>query len=128
VRAPRQAGRPGLDGGRSPPISEGRRQPSFSGEANDNFQVDNMTDLDSIRLIAHRQNAARYRRLLRTQLTYDERRFIQRRLAQEQAEIEKLQALGVRVPPRLQSPRASTSTVIAAQSLLKGKRGHSLSD
>jgi len=89
-----------------------------------------MTDLDAIRLIAHRQNVARYRRLLRTPLTYDERRFIQRRLAQEQAEIEKLEALGVRAPPRShrQVPRAPASSMIAVQSLSGRKGGQSLSD
>jgi len=63
-------------------------------------------------------------------LAVDERRFIQQRLAQEQVTIEKPGALGMRVPAasRRQSPRASTSAVIAAHSLLGRKGGQSLSD
>jgi hypothetical protein len=34
---------------------------------------------------AHRQNLARYRRLLDTDLTAEERRFVERRVAEEQA-------------------------------------------
>jgi hypothetical protein len=39
---------------------------------------------------AHRQNLARYRRLLDTHLTAEERRFVERRLAEEQAALRRL--------------------------------------
>jgi hypothetical protein len=39
---------------------------------------------------AHRQNIARYRRLLDTDLTADERRFVERRVAEEQAALRRL--------------------------------------
>jgi hypothetical protein len=39
---------------------------------------------------AHRQNIARYRRLLDTDLTADERRFVERRVAEEQAALQRL--------------------------------------
>jgi hypothetical protein len=39
---------------------------------------------------AHRQNIARYRRLLDTDLTADERRFVERRVAEEQATLRRL--------------------------------------
>ncbi|MBW7970394.1 hypothetical protein [Bradyrhizobium sp. BR 10289] len=43
-------------------------------------------------LCAHRSNIGRYRRLLKTELTKFERRFIERRLSEERAAIEKLSA------------------------------------
>ncbi|MFY9834898.1 MAG: hypothetical protein WAK55_00235 [Xanthobacteraceae bacterium] len=39
---------------------------------------------------AHRQNLARYRRLLDTHLTAEERRFVERRVADEQAALRRL--------------------------------------
>jgi hypothetical protein len=39
---------------------------------------------------AHRQNLARYRRLLATHLTAEERRFVERRVAEEQAALRRL--------------------------------------
>jgi hypothetical protein len=39
---------------------------------------------------AHRQNLARYRRLLDTHLTAEERRFVERRVADEQAALRQL--------------------------------------
>jgi hypothetical protein len=39
---------------------------------------------------AHRQNIARYRRLLDTKLTADERRFVERRVAEERAALQRL--------------------------------------
>ena len=41
---------------------------------------------------AHRQNLARYRRLLDTHLTAEERRFVERRVAEEQAALQRLSA------------------------------------
>ena len=42
------------------------------------------------RLRAHRNNIARYRRLLKTKLTDIERQFIVRRLSEEQSALERL--------------------------------------
>jgi hypothetical protein len=39
---------------------------------------------------AHRQNLARYRRLLDTHLTAEERRFVERRVAEEHAALRRL--------------------------------------
>ncbi len=50
----------------------------------------------TIRLQAHRQNIARYRSLLRTRLTEIERTFIDRRIAEEEAEMRRLSALARR--------------------------------
>ena len=44
------------------------------------------------RLRTHRDNIARYRGLLRTKLTDQERHFIERRLSEEQSEFELLSA------------------------------------
>src|SRR5262249_53274514 len=50
----------------------------------------------TIRLQAHRQNIARYRSLLRTQLTEIERAFIDRRIAEEETAMRRLSALARR--------------------------------
>jgi hypothetical protein len=42
------------------------------------------------RILAHRQNISRYRALLKTRLTALERDFIDRRIAEESAEIRRL--------------------------------------
>jgi hypothetical protein len=47
-----------------------------------------MSDLASARLSTHRNNIARYRRLLETNLTEFEREYIARRLSEEQANLE----------------------------------------
>jgi hypothetical protein len=46
-------------------------------------------DKETIRF-AHRANIDRYRRILETQLTAEERRFLERRLAEEQAALKEL--------------------------------------
>jgi RecB family exonuclease len=45
---------------------------------------------------AHRQNLARYRRLLATHLTAEERRFVERRVAEEQAALRRLSGRAAR--------------------------------
>jgi hypothetical protein len=47
-----------------------------------------MVDERLARLRTHRNNIARYRRLLKTNLTDHERQFIERRLSEEQSEFE----------------------------------------
>ena len=49
-----------------------------------------MLDERFARLRTHRNNVARYRRLLKTHLTDLERQFIERRLSEEQSELELL--------------------------------------
>ena len=51
-----------------------------------------MLDERFARLRTHRNNIARYRRLLKTNLTDLERQFIERRLSEEQSEFELLSA------------------------------------
>ena len=50
----------------------------------------------TIRLQAHRQNIARYRSLLKTELTEIERVFIDRRIAEEESAVRRLNALARR--------------------------------
>ena len=50
----------------------------------------------AIRLQAHRQNIARYRSLLKTELTEIERAFIDRRIAEEESAVRRLSALARR--------------------------------
>ena len=59
-----------------------------------------MLDLVSARSRTHRDNIARYRRLLETRLTDFERQYIQRRLLEEQSELETLASVAI-VLPRL---------------------------
>jgi hypothetical protein len=47
-----------------------------------------MLDIASARLQTHRNNIARYRRLLETNLTELEHEYIQRRLSEEQSNLE----------------------------------------
>jgi hypothetical protein len=49
-----------------------------------------MLDIASARLRTHTNNIARYRRLLETKLTELEREYIQRRLSEEQSNLEAL--------------------------------------
>lgn len=51
-----------------------------------------MIDDELALLRAHRNNIGRYQRLLKTELTEFERRFIERRLSEERSAIERLSA------------------------------------
>jgi hypothetical protein len=51
-----------------------------------------MIDEQFAMLRAHRNNIGRYQRLLKTELTEFERRFVERRLSEERSAIEKLAA------------------------------------
>ena len=51
-----------------------------------------MIDEKLARLRTHRNNIARYRRLLKTKLTYLERQFIEKLLSEEQMDFERLAA------------------------------------
>ena len=54
-----------------------------------------MTDEQMARIRTHRNNIYRYRHLLQTELTELERDFIEKRLAQEQSNLERLAASGL---------------------------------
>lgn len=64
-----------------------------------------MIDEELARLRAHRNNINRYHRLLKTELTEFERRFIERRLSEERAAVDKLSA--ATFPIALTSPAAA---------------------
>ena len=49
-----------------------------------------VSDENTVRILAHRQNINRYKALLKTELTVLERDFIDRRIAEENAEIHRL--------------------------------------
>lgn len=59
-----------------------------------------MSDIASSRLRAHRNNIARYRRLLETKLTELERDYIQRRLSEEQSNLEALGSVASAFDPQ----------------------------
>jgi hypothetical protein len=69
-----------------------------------------MLEIDAVRIVVHRQNLARYRRLLRTRLADGERASIERLMAEEQ---EQLAALARR-SPRVASPPATVRGHIAS--------------
>lgn len=52
------------------------------------------SDLNKALRSAHRANIDRYRRLLQTQLTDNERRFVERRIAEEQQDLQRLSNRG----------------------------------
>ena len=54
-----------------------------------------MIDEQMTRMRTHRNNIYRYRHLLQTELTELERDFIEKRLAQEQSNLERLAASGL---------------------------------
>jgi hypothetical protein len=68
-----------------------------------------MTDLRTAKILSHRRNIQRYGRLLATELTELERQYLHRRIAEEQAELE-----------RLQSEPQPVEQVIATQAMGRG--------
>jgi hypothetical protein len=63
-----------------------------------------MVDEELALLRGHRSNISRYQRLLKTELTEFERRFIERRLSEERSAIEKLAVF----PLTFQAPNRAT--------------------
>jgi uncharacterized protein YPO0396 len=55
-------------------------------------EVTMMTNLRTAKILSHRRNIQRYGRLLATELTEIERQYLHRRIAEEQAELERLQS------------------------------------
>ena len=68
-----------------------------------------MIDEKLARLRTHRNNIARYRRLLKTKLTNLERQFIERRLSEEQSDFERLAAGTFPIAFTLPTPEPATS-------------------
>jgi len=66
-----------------------------------------MLDIASARLLTHRNNIGRYRRLLETNLTELEREYIQRRLSEEQSNLEALRSVAPPFNP--QCPKIATA-------------------
>ena len=50
-----------------------------------------MIDFPTAKILSHRRNIQRYARLLATELTELERQYLHKRIAEEQAELERLQ-------------------------------------
>jgi hypothetical protein len=69
----------------------------------------------------HRNNLERYHRLLATRLTELERDYIYRRMAEEQAALDRLQAKAI---AQRREREASPETVIAAASLARESDAH----
>ena len=55
-------------------------------------KVTMMTDFRTAKILSHRRNIQRYGRLLATELTELERQYLHRRIAEEQAELDRLQS------------------------------------
>ena len=50
-----------------------------------------MTDFRTAKILSHRRNIQRHARLLVTELTEQERQYLHKRIAEDQAELERLQ-------------------------------------
>jgi hypothetical protein len=66
-----------------------------------------MTDFRTAKILSHGRNIQRYARLLATELTELERQYLHKRIAEEQTELERLQA----------SPPGQAEPVIAAEAV-----------
>jgi uncharacterized protein YPO0396 len=55
-------------------------------------EVTMMTDFRTAKILSHQRNIQRYARLLATELTELERQYLHKRIAEEQAALERLQA------------------------------------
>ena len=66
-----------------------------------------MMDENIACLRTHRNNIARYRRLLQTKLTDLERQFIERRLSEEQSDYERLTKATFPIVPKPAEPAAA---------------------
>lgn len=76
-----------------------RAQPDISNDRRSKLTpTSGSMKFDSVRIAAHRNNIARYRRLLRTHLTSLERDFVERRVREEQRSLRNLYARSSRCP------------------------------
>ena len=69
-----------------------------------------MIDEQLARLRTHRNNIARYRRLLKTELSDLERQFVERRLSEEQSDFERLAESSLPISFNIPPTRAEQST------------------
>jgi hypothetical protein len=70
-------------------------------------EVTMMTDFRAAKILSHQGNIKRYARLLATELTELERQYLHKRIAEEQAELERLRT----------SPPGQAEPVIAAEAV-----------
>jgi hypothetical protein len=80
-----------------------------------------MIDLRTAKILGHRRNIQRYARLLATDLTDLERQYLHKRIAEEQAELERWEIQ----TPRSQPEGTEPSDVIAAQTSGDSQEGQS---
>jgi hypothetical protein len=66
-------------------------------------EVTMMTDFRTAKILSHRRNIQRYARLLATELTELERQYLHKRIAEEQAELERLQTEPQSVEPVIEA-------------------------
>ncbi len=81
-----------------------------------------MTKLHAARIKGHKDNLDRYRRLLAAKLTNLERDYIHRRIAEEQAAIDRL--LAEMIASRREG-EAHPDTIVAAAAMAREAEGHS---
>src|SRR6266487_2664213 len=89
--------------------------PSLSASTCTRRQVTRMLNFRNAKILGHRRNIQRYARLLAGELTELERQYLHKRIAEEQAELERLQ--------ESQPQRAGVLT--AAEDMGKGAGEHS---
>jgi hypothetical protein len=75
-----------------------------------------MVDEKPVLLSAHRNNIRRYQRLLKTELTEFERRFIEKRLSEERSAIENVAASPFGIPFQVPTRVAESSTTLVRAS------------
>ncbi len=75
-----------------------------------------MIDDELALLRAHRNNISRYQRLLKTELTEFERRFIERRLSEERSAIERLSASAFPLAFKIPSEAIDNATTLLTAS------------
>lgn len=74
-----------------------------------------MIDFCTAKILGHRRNIQRYARLLASELTELERQYLHKRIAEEHAELERLQG----------SQPEQAGVLVAAENMSKGSGGQS---
>lgn len=72
-----------------------------------------MTDVDNLRIAAHRRNLMRYRRILATPLTDIEHDYVRRRMAEERAQLDRLEQAAAQQESMLHSVIVATDAARA---------------
>lgn len=81
-----------------------------------------MTIMRDALIQRHRKNIERYSRMLATKLSFHERSYLHKRVAQERAELERLKFQAIRATAER---KVDDTTVIAAQSLAQSDESQS---